>query len=87
MYAGLWLRLKAFALDYVLIFSDMGVLFIVSVIFIPSIQQGFQASRIIAQLTGFILLTLPVSLCFIVADSKMGKQSFGKYKMGIVVTD
>ncbi|OHX54702.1 hypothetical protein [Planococcus faecalis] len=51
MYAGLWLRLKAFALDYVLIFSYMGVLFVVSVIFIPSIQQGFQGSRIIAQLT------------------------------------
>ncbi|WP_177167562.1 RDD family protein [Planococcus faecalis] len=33
------------------------------------------------------MLTLPVSLYFIVADSKMGKQSFGKYKMGIVVTD
>lgn len=64
MHAGLWLRLKAFVFDYVLIFSYMVVLVIVSVFFIPSEQEWFQGSRIIAQLTGFILLTLPVSFYF-----------------------
>lgn len=51
-------------------------------------QNLFNGSVIIAQLTGFLLVTLPVSLYFIISDSYVGKQSIGKKKVGIrVVTN
>ncbi|ANU25740.1 RDD family protein [Planococcus versutus] len=87
MYAGFWSRLRAFAIDYVLIFTYMGVVFLFSVFIMPSVQEWFQGSRITAQLSGFMLITLPVSLYFIVADSKIGKQSFGKRQMHIKVVN
>ena len=87
MYAGFWLRLKAFTADYVLIFGYLLIVLIVSVFLIPSLQELFQASPITAQLTGFLLVTLPVSLYFIVADSRIGNQSFGKRKIHIRVVD
>ena len=87
MYAGLWLRLKAFAFDYLLIFGYMMVLLIFSVFLMPSIQGWFQDSQLTAQLAGFFLLTLPISLYFIFSDSRMGSQSFGKWRVGIRVVD
>ncbi|MCH4826993.1 RDD family protein [Planococcus halocryophilus] len=87
MYAGFRRRLKAFAFDYVLIFSYMLLLLMLSMFVIPTVQEWFQGSRVIAQLTGFMMLTLPVSIYFIIADSKIGKQSFGKHKINIIVTD
>lgn len=87
MYAGLWLRLKAFAVDYLLIFAYLSALLIFSVFLMPSIQEWFQDSRVTAQLAGFLLLTLPVSLYFIIMDSRIGKQSIGKRKMQIRVVD
>lgn len=87
MHAGLWLRLKAFAFDYLLIFGYMMVLLIFSVFLMPSIQGWFQDSRFTAQLAGFFLLTLPISLYFIFSDSSIGKQSFGKWRVCIRVVD
>ncbi|TWT08441.1 RDD family protein [Planococcus sp. CPCC 101016] len=87
MYAGFWLRLKAFAFDYLLIFGYMMVLLIFSIFLMPSIQGWFQVSQLTAQLAGFFLLTLPISLYFIFADSRIGKQSFGKRRTAIRVVD
>lgn len=87
MYAGFWLRLKAFVADYVLIFGYLLLVMIVSVFLIPSLQELFQTSAGTAQLTGFLLVTLPVSLYFVVADSRIGRQSFGKRKIHIRVVD
>lgn len=87
MFAGLWLRLKAFAADYLLIFGYLLVVLLVSIFLIPSLQELFQASPVRAQLTGFLLVTMPVSLYFIVADSRLGGQSFGKRKIHIQVVD
>ncbi|WP_394121921.1 RDD family protein [Planococcus donghaensis] len=87
MYAGFWLRLKAFAVDYLLILGYLLLVMIVSLFLIPSLQQLFQVSLPIAQLTGFLLVTFPVSLYFIITDSRIGKGSFGKRKMRIRVVD
>lgn len=87
MPAGLWLRLKAFAADYLLIFGYLLLVIVVSVFLIPSLQGLFQASPGTAQQTGFLLVTLPVSLYFVVADSRLGRQSFGKRKIHIRVVD
>lgn len=80
-------RLKAFLFDYVLILLYMLAVFVVSVLLFPSLQNLFQGSLIIAQLTGFLVITLPVSLYFILCDSTLVGQSFGKKKMGIQVVD
>ncbi|WP_142829348.1 RDD family protein [Planococcus soli] len=87
MYAGFLLRLKAFAVDYLLILAYLAVLLIFSVFLMPSLQGWFQQSQVTAQLAGFLLLTLPVSLYFIITDSRVGKQSIGKRKMQIRVVD
>jgi uncharacterized RDD family membrane protein YckC len=85
MNASIWLRFKAFMIDYILILIYLAGLFIFSVFLFPSIQNFFTGSLITAQLTGFLLVTMPVSLYFVISDSKIGNQSFGKRKAGIKV--
>ncbi|MEK5440628.1 MULTISPECIES: RDD family protein [unclassified Fredinandcohnia] len=85
MYASFRLRFKAFMIDYILILSYLGFLFIASVFLFPSLQELFKGSLVVAQFSGFIMVTLPVSLYFIISDSKNVGQSFGKRKSGIKV--
>lgn len=85
MNATFFQRLKAFMLDYLLIFAYLIALFILNVFLIPSLQQFFQGSLVTAQIMGFLMVTLPVSIYFIISDSILGGQSFGKKKMGIKV--
>jgi uncharacterized RDD family membrane protein YckC len=79
------LRFKAFMIDYILIFVYLVIVFIFNVFLFPSLQEFFNGSPIVAQFTGFLMVTFPVSLYFIISDSKIGGQSFGKRKMGIRV--
>ncbi|KMK75471.1 RDD family protein [Alkalihalobacillus pseudalcaliphilus] len=85
MNASFLLRFKAFMIDYILILIYLVVLFISNVFLFPSLQNFFTGSLIIAQFTGFLMVTFPVSLYFIISDSRIGKQSFGKRKTGIRV--
>ncbi|MFS0576840.1 RDD family protein [Sporosarcina sp. 179-K 3D1 HS] len=87
MNATLLLRFKAFMIDYILIFVYLVALFLVSVFLFPSLQQLFTGSLVAAQFAGFVMVTLPVSLYFIISDSVIGGQSFGKKKMRIRVVD
>ncbi|UOQ50629.1 RDD family protein [Gracilibacillus caseinilyticus] len=72
-------------IDYILILVYLAVLFIISVYLFPSLQHFFQGSLLMAQFAVFLLVTFPVSLYFIISDSKVGKQSYGKRKTGIRV--
>lgn len=81
------LRFKAFIIDYIIIFVYLVILFILSVFLFPSLQKIFSGSLIVAQFTGFLLVTFPVSLYFIISDSVIGGQSIGKRKMGIRVVN
>jgi len=81
------MRFKAFMLDYLLIFTYLIVLAIFNIFLVPSVQSLFAGSLVVAQFTGFLMVTLPVSIYFIISDSVMGKQSFGKKKMGIQVVN
>jgi len=74
-------------LDYLLIFTYLIVLAIFNIFLVPSVQSLFAGSLVVAQFTGFLMVTLPVSIYFIISDSVMGKQSFGKKKMGIQVVN
>ena len=87
MNAGFPVRLKAFLLDYMLIVAYGLTLMVFSMFLIPSIQQLFTGSPASAQLAGFLMITLPVSLYFILADSRLGSGSFGKRIAGIRVRD
>lgn len=87
MNATFFQRLKAFMHDYLLIFAYLIALFILNVFLFPSLQLFFQGSLVIAQIMGFLMVTLPVSIYFIISDSIFGGQSFGKKKMGIKVID
>lgn len=83
--ASFLLRCKAFLIDYLFILIYLVVLFIFNVFLFPSLQDFFNGSLIVAQFTGFLMVTFPISLYFIISDSKMGGQSFGKRKTGIRV--
>lgn len=85
MNASFLLRFKAFMIDYLLIIVYLGVVFIFNVFLFPSLQEFFNGSLLVAQFTGFLMVTLPVSVYFIINDSKIGGQSFGKKKTGIRV--
>ncbi|WP_338472868.1 RDD family protein [Niallia sp. XMNu-256] len=85
MNASFLLRFKAFIIDYILILVYLTGLFVISVFLFPSIQRFFTGSLIVAQFTGFLLVTFPVSLYFIISDSYVGEQSFGKRKANIRV--
>ncbi len=80
-------RLKAFFIDYIFILIYLGVILVINLLF-PSVQKLFNShSLIVAQFFGFLLVTLPVSLYFILSDSVVGKQSFGKKVLKIRVVN
>lgn len=87
MAAGVWLRLRAFLLDYVWIFLYLGFVLLLSTVLLPEVQGLFTGRLAIAQLAGFLLVTLPVSLYFAIGDSKRFKGTFGKRKMRIQVVE
>ncbi|WP_229683255.1 RDD family protein [Virgibacillus oceani] len=78
-------RFKAFLFDYLLILVYLAILVVFGVFLFPSIQELFSGSLIKAQFVGFMMVTLPISLYFIVCDSIIIGQTFGKKKMGIQV--
>ncbi|MUK89238.1 RDD family protein [Ornithinibacillus sp. L9] len=86
--ASLKTRLFAFLLDYLLIIL-YGVLVIgtVSVFFRPLMTSLFTESVVTAQLTGFLMMTLPVSLYFIIGECSKRQGTWGKQKVGIRVVD
>lgn len=85
--AGVWVRLKAFTLDYIWLLLYLLVIVLLSTVLLPGIQNFFNGPVGIAQLTGFLLVTLPISLYFAIGDSNFFNGTFGKRKLKIQVTD
>lgn len=85
MSASIVLRFKAFLFDYIFIFIYLLLLFLASAFIFPALQRLFTGSLLVSQLVSFIVVTVPVSLYFIISDSTMVGQSFGKKKVGIKV--
>jgi len=95
-YAGFWPRVKAFALDYIIILFYLAVLTLLFLVFNSpfwvnhlffSITHWLFANHIRAQLTGFLLITLPVTLYFALSESSAQQATWGKKRMGVIVTD
>lgn len=86
-YAHFIVRIKAFMLDYIIILMYLLFIVLLSVVFVPGLQNFFIHSIWISQLTTFLLVTLPVALYFSFFDSNLGRGTFGKRKSGLKVVN
>jgi len=87
-YAPFKKRIYAFLLDYLLI-ALYGIFVVGTISFVcrPYIEPLFSSSLVTAQLTGFFMITLPVSLYFILCECSKWQGTLGKRKVGIRVAD
>src|SRR5699024_9650254 len=81
-------RIYAFLLDYLVIIA-YGILVVgtISFVFRPYIEPLFSSSSVTSELTVFCLITLPVSLYFILCECSKWQGTFGKRKMDIQCVD
>lgn len=87
-YAGLWIRVKAFSADYLFISFYIVLVTIISFfiqLFSPNIIQVLFGNPLSGQLSGFILITLPVTLYFTLLESSSHQATWGKRWQGIKV--
>jgi uncharacterized RDD family membrane protein YckC len=87
-YAAFRIRIYAFLLDYLVIVL-YGVLVVgtISFVFRSYVNPLFSSSPATAELAGFCMITLPVSLYFILCECTKWQGTLGKRKMGIRVVD
>ncbi|MBW7454635.1 RDD family protein [Paenibacillus sepulcri] len=78
-------RIIAFLWDYVLILGYIVLLVGLSFPAKPLLVPLFQTSAATAELTGFLLITLPVYLYFALCEGSKSHATWGKRKMGIMV--
>ena len=76
-------RLAAFAIDCCLLALYAGALFAAS----PFLRPLFTSSPYMAELTGFLLLTLPFGLYFAICEASPWSASVGKRVMKLRVVD
>ena len=88
-YAGFWQRAGAFALDYLIILGYLVAITLFSLLMnsLFGVNQWLFSDRIRAQLTGFLFITLPVSLYFIFGESSARQATWGKHRLGLKATD
>lgn len=82
-------RIIAFALDYILIAVYLAFVVALGVVlntFFPATANKLFSNPLSGQLTGFLLLTLPVSLYFVLFESSAQQATWGKRKRGLQVT-
>ena len=87
--ASLGERVKAFVFDYLIIAGYL--IFVVaagSIInaFFPIIAHGLFGNPFSGQITGFLIVTFPVSLYFILFESSDWQATWGKRRLGLRVT-
>src|SRR5690625_1948651 len=87
-YAPFKKRIYAFLLDCLLI-AVYGIFVVgtISFVFRPYIEPLFSSSPVTAELTGFFMITLPVSLYFILCECSKWQGTLGKRNMGIRVVE
>lgn len=88
IYAGFWRRVGAFALDYAIILVYLGAITLFSLLMssLFDINQWLFTDRVRAQLTGFLMITLPVTLYFVLSESSIRQATWGKRRLGLKVT-
>lgn len=86
--ASLRSRSAAFALDYVLIAAYLGLLVALGLavrLAAPDASSALFGSPIRGELTGFLLLTLPVTLYFAISEHSAAEGTWGKRRLGLRV--
>jgi uncharacterized RDD family membrane protein YckC len=88
-FAGFWRRAGAFALDYIVILGYLLGLFLLSVLanMLFGANQWLFAERIRAQIVGFLLVTLPITLYFAIFEASPQQATWGKQRLRLRVTD
>src|SRR5699024_3565029 len=87
-YAAFRVHLCACLLDsLVIVVYGVFVVGTISFVFQPYLKTSFSSSPLTAELTGFLMMTLPVSLYFIICECSKWQGTLGKRKMGIRVVD
>jgi uncharacterized RDD family membrane protein YckC len=87
-YAGLWPRVLAFAVDYILIAAYLVVLVAAGVAtqaLAPAVARAAFGNPFAGELTGFALITLPVTLFFALSESSAQQATWGKRKLHLRV--
>lgn len=88
-YAGFWQRAKAFLFDYAGIVLYLGVItgLFAFLNLSMDVSQVFFGDRITAQRSGFLIITLPIALYFILGESSPRQGTWGKARMRLRVTN
>jgi len=89
-YAGLWARILAFALDYLIIAGFLILVAAVGALInraFPELVRTLFGNRVSSQAAGFVLVTLPVMLYFALLESSAWQASWGKRQRGLRVMD
>lgn len=88
-YIGFWTRAGAFALDYILILGYLLALTLLSLLIntISPLQLWLFTDRMRAQLAGFLLVTLPVTLYFALSESSPRQATWGKQRLRLKIAD
>ncbi|WP_213525082.1 RDD family protein [Paenibacillus sp. J31TS4] len=79
-------RIIAFLWDYVIISGYIILLIGISYLIRPLLAPLFTTNPLLAEVTGFLFLTLPVYLYFAVCEGSGSHATWGKRKVGIMVT-
>src|SRR5262245_33594148 len=80
-YAGLWPRVLAFAVDYIVIAGYLLVLVAAGLTvraMAPGLAGAAFGNPYLGELTGFVLITLPVTLYFALGDASARQGTWGK---------
>lgn len=88
MPAGLWRRVLAFALDYVLIAAYLVLLVgagIVTRAVAPDVVVTLFGDPLTGEIVGFAVLTLPISLYFVLSEASASGATWGKRRMHLRV--
>lgn len=88
-YAGFWQRVRAFAFDYFLIaiyLICITLLFWLMSRFL-NLNQWLFTDRVWAQTAAFFIVTLPVTLYFVIQEASPKQATWGKQRLGLKVVD
>ena len=86
--AGFAPRLKAFLLDYVVIAAYLIALIVGSVVaraVAPAFSESVMSTQYSAEAVGFVTVTAPVSLYFLLSDASINQATLGKRRIKLKV--
>lgn len=84
--AGIKLRLKALFIDYLCILAYLIILFIFSISFYKLVLKAIpEFTETESQWISFLTTVLPITIYFIIKESKKPYASFGKKKVGLKI--